>query len=225
MDSIIGLLIAVLALLITLSTHEYCHALVAFLLGDESAKRAGRLTMNPLAHIDPVGTVLMPLIGMMSGIPLIAWAKPVPYNPYNLRYRKWGPTLVALSGPVSNFLLALVYLVLLKAVIEVFGLSVFPRPNLLVVFLFFLVIYNVVLGIFNFIPVPPLDGSKLLQALLDSPKYRHILFFLETRGPMILLFLILLDYLSPRSFLGAIFNGAIAFVFSLAGLERLLVIL
>ena len=222
MNSIIVPVVAVVALLITLTTHEYCHALVAYMMGDESAKRAGRLTLNPLVHIDPIGTIVVPLLGMMSGLPLIGWAKPVPYNPYNLRNFKWGPTIVALAGPVSNFVFALLYLGLLKICIEVFGLSVVPSPNLLVLFLTLLVVVNVVLGCFNFIPVPPLDGSKLINAIFDAPKYRDMRVFLETRGPMILFIIVMLDFASPYSFLGIMFNAAIRFFFSLAGLERVL---
>lgn len=223
MDVIIIPVIAVVALLITLTTHEYCHALVAYMMGDESAKRAGRLTLNPLVHIDPVGTIVVPLLGMLSGLPLIGWAKPVPYNPYNLRNFKWGPTIVALAGPVSNFALALVYLGLLKFAVDVLGLSVRPSaPNLLVLFLALLVIVNVVLGVFNFLPVPPLDGSKLINAIFDAPKYRDMRVFLETRGPMILFIIVMLDFASPYSFLGIMFSAAIRFFFSLAGLERVL---
>jgi len=212
---IITLLISVLALLISLATHEFCHALVSFWLGDSTAKRLGRLTLNPLAHIDPVGTVLVPLLGMLSGFPIIGWAKPVPTNPYNLKYHKWGMTMVALAGPASNILAALVYLGMLKTALVALNL---PFENLLVLFLAQLVTVNVVLGIFNLLPVPPLDGSRLLQALLDSPKYRQTLLFLETRGPMIIFLLIILDSFSPASVIGRVFNASIGFFFGLAGL-------
>lgn len=222
MQHLLVAVIAVVALLITLTTHEYCHALVAFMLGDESAKRAGRLTLNPLVHIDPIGTIVVPLIGMLSGLPLIGWAKPVPYNPYNLRNFKWGPTIVALAGPISNFVFAIVYLVMLKLAVDSIGL---PLTNLAVIFLTLLVVINVVLGIFNFIPVPPLDGSKLLNALFDAPKYRNMRYFLETRGPMILFLIVMIDFMSPYPFLSMIFNSALRFVFSLAGLERVLALI
>lgn len=207
--------LALVALLISLSTHEFCHALAGFLLGDETARRAGRLTLNPVSHMDPIGTVLVPIIGAISGFPLIGWAKPVPFNPYNLKYRKWGPTIVALAGPGSNFLLALIFVFMLKMVI-VAGLS---PSNLLVIFLSLLVTINVVLGIFNFLPIPPLDGSKLAHALLDKPQHRHVLHFLETKGPLILMLVIFLDLSSSRSILGGVFNAAIGFVFGLAGIR------
>ncbi len=213
--AIVTLLITVAALLISLAAHEFCHALVSYWLGDSTAKRLGRLTLNPLAHIDPVGTILVPLLGMISGFPVIGWAKPVPTNPYNLRYHKWGMSLVALAGPVSNVLGAVIYLVLLKTALDVVGL---PVQNLLVIFLAQLVTINVVLGIFNLLPLPPLDGSRLLEALLDSPKYRDTLIFLERQGPMLLFMLIIADSFLPSSVLGRFFNAAIGAFFGLAGL-------
>lgn len=213
--NIVFVLVALAALLISLSTHEYCHALVGYLLGDRTAQRAGRLTLNPVAHIDPVGTLLIPLIGAMSGFPVIGWAKPVPFNPYNLKYGKWGPVLVALAGPVSNFLMAGIYLLLLRLVIISLALS---PSNLLVLFLTLLVMVNVVLGIFNFLPIPPLDGSKLLHALLTAPKYRDTLIWLETKGPLMLMLLIFGDYFLRLHILSGFFNAAINTVFRLGGL-------
>ncbi len=211
-----------LALIISLVVHEYLHALVGYLLGDETAKRMGRLTLNPFAHADLVGTILLPLMAIFSHFPVIGWAKPVPFNPYNLRDQKWGPTLVALAGPFANFAMAGIFLGALKALLV---LAHMPVYNLLVIFLGYLVLINVVLGVFNFIPVPPLDGSKLLSALLDAPKYRRFLYVLETRGPIILLVIIMIDLVSPFSILGAIFGGAVNFAFGLAGLRYLLAVL
>lgn len=176
----------------------------------------GRLTLNPLSHIDPIGTVLVPLLGAMSGFPLIGWAKPVPFNPYNLsKGGKWGSVYVALAGPISNFIMALVFLVLLRIMVSVLHMSF---DNLFVMFLTLLVMINVVLGIFNLIPVPPLDGSKLMHALLDDPKYRNFLITMETRGPMILMVLILVDFMLPVSILGTVFHTALSVVFRLGGL-------
>jgi Zn-dependent protease len=204
-----------MALLISLSTHEYCHALVSYLLGDSTAQRAGRLTLNPVAHIDPVGTILVPLLGAMSGFPVIGWAKPVPFNPYNLKHGKWGPVMVALAGPISNFLMAAIYLLMLRLVIAFMPIS---SDNLLVLFLTLLVMVNVVLGIFNFIPVPPLDGSKLLPALFTSPKYRDTLMWIETRGPLILMLIIFADYFLRLHILSRLFNSVINAVFALGGM-------
>ncbi|MFH1047294.1 MAG: site-2 protease family protein [Patescibacteria group bacterium] len=210
------IIISLLALYVSLTVHEFSHALVAFIQGDTTAQRMGRLTLNPLAHIDPIGTVLVPILGAMSGFPLIGWAKPVPFNPYNLtKGGKWGSVYVALAGPAANFSLAIIFLLLLRVAVSVFLLS---YSNLLVMFLTMLVMINTVLGIFNLIPVPPLDGSKLLHALLDAPKYRNFLLTLETRGPMILMMLILVDFILPVSILGTVFNSALNFVFALGGL-------
>jgi Zn-dependent protease len=221
-EQITFILIGLLAMLISLSTHEFSHALAGYLLGDETAKRMGRLTLNPVAHIDPVGTILIPLIGAFSGLPLFGWAKPVPFNPYNLRYQKWGAAMVAMAGPISNIVLAFVYLFSLKFAIEVLNL---PVQNLLPLFLAMLVVVNVVLAVFNLIPVPPLDGSQLLGTLLDSPKHRDIRLFLETKGPTILFIIIMLDFFSPTPVLGRVFSAAINAVFSVAGLGSALRIL
>jgi len=208
-------LLSVAAFLIALSTHEFCHALAGYLMGDTTAKRMGRLTLNPVAHIDPIGTVLVPLIGLLTGFPVIGWAKPVPFNPYNLRFHRWGAALVGMAGPASNFIGGFVYLFLLKFVLVAFRL---PPTNLLVLLLTQLVIVNAVLGVFNLIPVPPLDGAALMETLLAAPKYHRLLRFLETRGPAIIFFLIILDWLSPVSIIGAAFTAIIRGYFSLAGL-------
>ncbi|MFH2063436.1 MAG: site-2 protease family protein [bacterium] len=208
-------LIALLALYVSLTVHEFSHALSAYLQGDRTAQRSGRLTLNPLAHIDPIGTVLVPLLGALSGFPLIGWAKPVPFNPYNLKNGRWGSVAVALAGPVSNFLQAFLFLGMLRLALGPLGL---PSQNLLVVFLFMLVTINVVLGVFNFIPVPPLDGSKLLHAIFDQPRHRNLLLTLETRGPMILMGIIVIDFMLPSSILGRVFNFAVNAVFRLGGL-------
>ncbi|MFC1639005.1 site-2 protease family protein [Patescibacteria group bacterium] len=214
------LVISFVALIISLSTHEYSHALAAFLLGDKTAQRAGRLTLNPAAHVDPVGTIIIPLVqlvGALAGtpVPIFGWAKPVPFNPYNLKHGKWGAVIVALAGPVSNFAMAFVYLMLLRLVLLYGG---FAPTNMLVLFLTVLVMINVVLGVFNFIPVPPLDGSKLLHAVWDKPQHRERLIWLETRGPMLLMGIILIDFILPVSILGAIFSTAIGAVFAVGGL-------
>lgn len=140
--------------------HEYAHGWTADQLGDPTARHAGRLTLNPLAHIDMWGTVLMPifLLLLTSGSFMFAYAKPVPYNPYNLRNKKWGPALVAAAGPLSNFVVAIF-----------FGLLVRFMPLSQFTSLLAIIVYaNILLMVFNLVPIPPLDGSKVLFASLPD---------------------------------------------------------
>ncbi|MGM0439441.1 MAG: site-2 protease family protein [Patescibacteria group bacterium] len=134
--------------------HEYAHAWTAYYLGDPTAKNAGRLTLNPIAHIDPFGTVLLPLFLLFTGGIFIGYAKPVPFNPYNLNDQKYGSVKVAMAGPGSNFLIA----ILLSLVLRSIALPPFWGEAVVMI-----VYVNIILGLFNLIPVPPLDGSKLLK--------------------------------------------------------------
>ena len=134
--------------------HEYAHAWTAFALGDPTAKNAGRLTLNPVAHIDPFGTVILPLLLMLTEGVFIGYAKPVPFNPFNLNDQKNGPLKVALAGPLSNFLIAVIFSIVLR-------MATLPE---FWTYAFELVVYiNIILGLFNLIPIPPLDGSKVLK--------------------------------------------------------------
>ena len=145
--------------------HEVAHGVAADKLGDPTARYQGRLTLNPIPHLDPFGSIFLPLLLTLSGSPfLLGWAKPVPYNPFNFRRGgKWGEAIVAFAGPASNFLIALVMALLIRA-------ELFP-PEMTAV-LFLVLFINVLLGIFNLIPIPPLDGSKVLSALLPSAMQR-----------------------------------------------------
>jgi len=171
--------------------HEYAHAWAADRLGDSTAKYAGRLTLNPRSHIDKWGTILLPLllIVLTKGSFLFAYAKPVPYNPYNLKDQKWGPVWVALAGPFSNFLLAFAFAIVLKFL---------PAEMAITPFLAIIVYANVLLMIFNLVPIPPLDGSKLLYALLPDSAH-NVRRFLDQYGFVILLFFIffLFELISP----------------------------
>ncbi len=148
-------------LIVSVVIHEVAHGYAAYALGDPTAKLAGRLSLNPLVHIDPVGSVLVPAILVWLGGLVFGWAKPVPYNPHQLRGGKWGPALVALAGPLSNFVVALVFGLLLR-----FSLAseLISGPALGLVSM--IILLNVMLGVFNLLPLPPLDGSKVLFALL-----------------------------------------------------------
>jgi len=146
--------------------HEYCHGWTASFLGDPTPERAGRLTLNPLKHVDPVGTVIVPLFLLFFVGGFIGWAKPVPYNPYNLDDQKYGSTKVGLAGPVSNFFLALLFGLALRFL----SLS----GNLTMLFTW-IVYVNIFLGLFNLIPIPPLDGSKLLMDFFPRSKALKVL--------------------------------------------------
>lgn len=186
---------------------------MATLQGDATPKDQGRLTFDPRSHIDFFGLVMLVLIGF-------GWGKPVQFNPYNLKFPRWGATLVALAGPLAN-LLGVVVFGLMGVLLLRF--NVLPPENMLISFLFLLVTLNVVLMIFNLIPIPPLDGSKVLLNALAHPRYDHIRFLLETRGPTVLLIVVLLDIMLPFSIFGGLFSGALSFVyralFALAGGE------
>ncbi len=166
--------------------HEYAHGWMADRLGDPTAKYAGRLTLDPRAHIDMWGTILMPLMlfFLTAGRFLFAYAKPVPFNPYNLKDQRWGPVWVALAGPASNFLLAGAFGVLMR----------FLPVSSLTVFLSIIVYANVLLGVFNLVPIPPLDGSKLLFAILPSEHSQRLQMTLERYGFMILIVFIFFGY-------------------------------
>lgn len=145
--------------------HEVAHGVAADRLGDPTARYAGRLTLNPIPHLDPFGSLLLPLILALSGSPIFfGWAKPVPYNPFNLQASpRWGEAIVAFAGPASNFAIAIVAALFIRV-------GVLPADVAGVVFL--VVLVNVMLGIFNLVPIPPLDGSKILSALLPAGAQR-----------------------------------------------------
>jgi len=206
MQDAILVLVKFTALVLSLVIHEYMHGLMAYFQGDDTARRAGRLTLNPIPHLDPIGSVVLPLTAIVSGIPIIGWAKPVPFNPYNLRNKKWGPTIVALGGPIANFGGAALTLLFLRAVL---GAADLTADNLLVIFLFQFAVINIVLGVFNLIPVPPLDGSKFLAAILDGPQHRNTLLWLETKGPNLLMIIVLADWGLRLNILGVVFGGAV----------------
>jgi len=159
--------------------HEYAHAWTADQLGDPTAKQAGRLTLNPIAHIDIWGTILMPiLLFLLSGKRFVfAYAKPVPFNPYNLRDQKHGSGLVALAGPLANLIIALIFGLIIR----------FSEFNQFTSLLSVIVYANILLAVFNLLPIPPLDGSKVLFAFLPSrfryyemvmQKYQFLILFL-----------------------------------------------
>ena len=159
------------ALLFSLSVHESAHAWVADYLGDYTARYLGRVSLNPLVHMDPIGTLLFPLLGAISGLPVFGWAKPVPVNPLNLKNPKMDHLFIAAAGPASNLVVAVGFLLGMKLIKGFFELQlisqdpvIFPLYTLFGVSL----MINVVLAVFNLIPIPPLDGSWILSGLLPD---------------------------------------------------------
>lgn len=147
-------------LIISVIVHEIAHGYAANALGDPTAKLAGRLTLNPVRHIDPIGSLLIPaLLILTPGGLLFGWAKPVPYNPYNLRNQRWGEAIVAAAGSLTNLLLAVLFGLLVRS-----GVGVLPAPFLELSATIALV--NLFLGIFNLIPIPPFDGYTVLRGIL-----------------------------------------------------------
>ncbi len=174
----------VVILVLSAVVHEYMHGWMAYRLGDSTAKDAGRLTMNPLAHLEWFGSFFLPLVMIFGNFPfVIGWAKPVPYNPYNLEDKKYGEAKVAAAGPLANLVIALVFGLFLRWSpfynLEFFG------------FISLIVFINLVLMVFNLIPIPPLDGSKILASFLpDNLRDRYL--GLEKMGFILVILFVML---------------------------------
>lgn len=176
----------IVALLVAMSFHEAMHAFVAHWLGDTTAKEEGRLTLNPLKHIDLVTTIVLPVVLVALSLPPILAAKPVPFNPNRVRFDEFGAALVGLAGPFSNLLLAAVT----AGIIHVSGVSI---ESLWGGFLLTFVEVNIALFVFNMLPLPPLDGSRLLYAVAPEP-VQKVMYRMESMGifgVLIILFLLL----------------------------------
>lgn len=180
------ILIILILLLFSAIVHEVSHGLVAEYFGDDTAKQEGRITLNPLPHIDPFGSILLPLLLLAVHSPIIfGAAKPVPVNFANLRQPKLGMILVSLAGPLSNFVLAILLALPIK-----FGLSNYIATPILLQG----VLLNLVLGTFNLIPIPPLDGSKVLAALIPS-RFMYQILALERWGFVLVIIFLMLGIL------------------------------
>ena len=180
----ISFIFSVAVLIFSVIIHEISHGAVASHLGDQTAKNAGRLTLNPLRHIDFVGTIILPIFLILTTGRGIGWAKPVPINPYNFRDQKYGSLKVAIAGPASNLLIALIFGLLMR-----FTLSFnFLSPAFFQA-IYFIVSVNILLAVFNLMPVPPLDGSHIFFSLLPKSTLGAQI-FLARFGFLILIFLI-----------------------------------
>ncbi|OGI57441.1 hypothetical protein A3B85_01055 [Candidatus Nomurabacteria bacterium RIFCSPHIGHO2_02_FULL_37_13] len=195
-DAIFYIAILVMSVVI----HEVSHGYMAEYFGDSTARHAGRLTLNPLKHLDLFGSILLPAFLVLSHSPfLFGWAKPVPYNPDNLTNKKWGTIAVASAGVLANISIAILFGIIIRLASS-FGLSfynpIFPHPFYVITFI--IVAVNLALGIFNLIPIPPLDGSKILFSFLPVSFYRAISFFEQYSLILLLIFIgFFSDYLYP----------------------------
>ncbi len=202
-----------IAIIIAITVHEFAHAWMATILGDPTAKFSGRLTLNPIAHLDPLGTVMIFIVGL-------GWGKPVPYNPNFVRRGKFGEMLIALAGPVSNIIIAILFALPNRIYYMLNGTHL---EGQLFVFLSVVMVMNIILAAFNLLPIPPLDGSRILYFILDKlalypagwwPTFERV-------GPMIILAVIFAErmfhlniiwrILDPLIFLMGLITGADVF--------------
>ncbi len=206
----LGAIVVVFVSLLSIILHELSHGVVAYWLGDTTAKDAGRLTLNPLKHIDPYMSIIIPVIMYFLNIPVLGGAKPVPVNKNNLKGKEWGMALVALAGPLMNFLIALVsFLIGYRS-----GLLLGNGGEIAQLIFVELVYINLSLMIFNLIPIPPLDGSRVLYAI--SPDFfRNFLDKIESFGIIVIYLAILVFGAGFSGLMSSGINGILQFFYSL----------
>ena len=201
----ISFLFTIIILIMSVVIHEVSHGYAAYLMGDTTAKNAGRLTLNPLAHLDFMGSLIVPLLAYLSAGFMFGWAKPVPYNPYNLKNQKYGDAIVAVAGPASNLLVALIFGLLIRFTFPYLGYAGIDFIKIVSL----IVQINLILAIFNLIPIPPLDGSKILFTFLPY-RFIGIKQNLERYSMFLLMFFILFlwEFLFPLiTFLFSVITG------------------
>lgn len=199
---ILAIAITLGVILISMTLHEAMHAFVAYWLGDDTAKREGRLTLNPIKHIDPILTVLLPVTLAIAGLPIFGGARPVPFRPDQVRYEEWGAALVAIAGPLTNLFIAFVFFgvgTVLGYDLTDYGYSSIPEMVVT-----YGILINLGFFVFNMIPLPPLDGSRVLYAL--APEIvRRGMEIIEQYGLIFVFAFVLL----ASSFIGTIMGVAI----------------
>lgn len=199
MEIVIYVIIVVSVILISMTLHEAMHAFVGYWLGDDTAKLQGRLTLNPIKHIDPFLTILLPLVLAVIGAPIFGGAKPVPFNPDRVRWDEWGAALIAIAGPLTNLVLAFVGF-------GVWAIAGLPLEGLFAQIMGIFVSVNLGFFLFNILPVPPLDGSRVIYAL--APEFVRVgMRFIERYG-LILIFVIVLV---ASSLIGSYISAGVSF--------------
>jgi Zn-dependent protease len=204
-------------LLLAISAHEAAHAWMSYKFGDDTARLLGRITLNPVAHTDPIGTLLIPIVGFVFGamtgggrLPLIGWGKPTPVNPLRWRDKDLANVMVSIAGILANLLIAIIAFTILKVLIVTNSVGAIPESirEPVILFLDFLLTMNVSLAVFNLLPFPPLDGSKILNTFLPD-SLRPALAVLEQYGFLLLMVLMYMGFFS------AIINPILRMVYSL----------
>ncbi len=196
---------SLIVLLFSVIIHELAHGSVAYSLGDPTAKYEGRLTLNPLKHLDPLGSVILPLLLLLATGgqgPIFGWAKPVPINPYNFKDQKWGALKVAIAGPATNFGIAIFFGLLIRVLNM-------PQSAPFIELLGIITIYNFLWGLFNLIPIPPLDGSWILFNFLPA-KFEKAKMLFTQYGLFILIFFIFFGGLSGLAILAQLLYALVA---------------
>lgn len=189
-------LIQYIALLFALVVHESAHAYSAHKMGDDTAKNLGRISLNPMAHIDIIGTIVLPLLQIFTGLIFFGWAKPVPVNPLNFKDKKMGMFWVSLAGPLSNVILGTIFIIIFKLIGHLVQQGSILEPVIYIIF--YSVIINFILAVFNMIPIPPLDGSGVLAGFISERSYYK---YMEKVGPYGFIILLALIYLNVLDYI------------------------
>lgn len=192
-ESFLTLAIILVVILVSMVLHELAHGLVAYWLGDNTAKEDGRLTLNPLKHLDPVMSFLIPILMFFGGGPIFGGAKPVPVDTRNLKHGAWGMAMVAAAGPLTNFLLALVSFLIgyFTGLIGMVDGTLYYSAGIGGLVVVEMIMVNIGFGVFNLIPIPPLDGSRILYAIAPDP-VRSVMEGMERYGIIIVMAVVVL---------------------------------